>query len=112
MRLGLVYGCLSKGLAMTLLLIACHHDNFVVLMGASALLGLLPSRSRLFQGVCGLLFPCMEVIIIRMSRGNTWTYTKPDLLNVPLYIFPLWAVVAECVADLADLCAGIKNTPE
>ena len=99
------YGCVINGLAMTTLLVLCHPHNVAVFLGAIMLLATLPSERRLFHCLCAVMFPLMEVVIIHLSGGQTWTYTHPDFFNVPLYIFPLWAVVGDCVAELAKFTA-------
>lgn len=59
-----------------------------------------PKYPMKFYIFFGLFWPLMEMVIIHYAHGKTWVYTQPDLYNIPLYIFPLWAVVSECVMDI------------
>ena len=52
-----------------------------------------------FHVICGILFPMVECVCIEFSM-DTWEYSNPNLLNIPLWLFPLWALIAGCIIDI------------
>ena len=52
-----------------------------------------------FYLLVGIVMPLVEIAAVHLGN-NTWTYTQKDVLGVPLWIFPTWALVGQWVLDL------------
>ena len=52
-------------------------------------------RTYLFVGVMG---PIAEIIAI---RSGAWQYTEPALINVSIWLFPLWGMAGLCFIAVA-----------
>lgn len=59
-------------------------------------------QKLLFYIFFGLFWPLMEVVILHYSKGHAWNYAHPDWQKIPIYLFPLWAIVSECVVDITE----------
>lgn len=62
-----------------------------------------------FYVIFGLFWPLMEMIILNFAKGSAWVYKHQDICNVPSYIFPLWAIVSECVIDIFEWVKSLEE---
>ena len=94
---------LLKGLFMTVALSTLSKDNhhYIGLLGLLILMlhRKFPIRFYVFFG---LFWPIMEIVILSFADGDAWVYKHQDVCHVPTYIFPLWAIVSECVIDIYE----------
>lgn len=99
----LPYSAIYKGLFMTFALTILSEKNhgFIGILGLFVLF-LKPRYNWKFYAFFALFWPVMEIVILHHANGNTWTYKHEDIYNVPIWIFPLWAIVSECVIDIFE----------
>ncbi len=99
--LDLPYSAILKGLYMTIALsLLSPISNNLILFSAIMILLIKPKYSWQFYMFFSLFWPAMEIVLIHFSSGNAWTYKHPDIINIPAYLLPLWAIVSECVLDI------------
>lgn len=105
----LPYVSLCKGLYMTFaLMFLSQNYNYLIVLSSLLVLLVNPKYNILFYAFFSLFWPFMEIIIIHYSDGNAWVYPHANIINIPLYIFPLWAIVSECVLDIYEW--GVRRT--
>lgn len=73
-------------MVMSLIFLAVNYSNGWQLIKTSLL--------------CALLGPIAEVIAIAFK---TWTYARPEVLGVPLWLSPLWGIACVFFVSLADI---------
>jgi hypothetical protein len=97
----LPYCALVKGLFMTVALsiLSRDHHHWIGILGL-LIIYLHRKFPVNFYLVFGLFWPLMEMFILTFADGDAWVYKHQDIYNVPTYIFPLWAIVSECVVDI------------
>ena len=73
------------------------------------ILGVLMFRISLKSSILYLLIGVAAVItehIFIKYFVNTWDYRKPDILEVPYWLFPLWGIAVIIIVQLSTM---IKN---
>ena len=97
----LPWKAMLKGLFMTIMLsFFSERNNDLIFYSALAVVFCTRQYSINFYIFFAIFWPMMEIIIIHLSNGNAWIYKHADFYNIPRYIFPLWAIVSECVIDI------------
>ena len=56
----------------------------------------------------GIVMPSIEIAAVHFG-DSTWTYVKGDVLGVPLWLFPLWALVGQWILDLYALAIWLEQ---
>ena len=106
--LDLPYGAIVKGLYMTLALVVFSETqgNFIFISGILVLL-FARKYSIPFYLFFSIFWPVMEMVILHYANGHAWIYSHANVYNIPMYIFPLWAIVSECVLEIFEW--GTRN---
>lgn len=102
--LQLPLSAIGKGLFMTVALTTLAgkgHDNAIFWL-ALVLIAFTRRFSWLFYVFFGTFWTCMEIFILQFARGHAWIYPHANVINIPLYLFPLWALVSEMLLDIYE----------
>lgn len=64
--------------------------------------------SSSFYLLVGIVMPLVEIAAVHLGN-NTWTYVQKDVFGVPLWIFPLWALIGQWILDLYAVAIWLEQ---
>ena len=70
-----------------------------VLFGISVIMFHIPFNYALFILLLGLCASITEHIFIKYMNG-TWDYRMPDILDIPYWLAPLWAITIVIITEV------------
>ena len=79
------------------------YFRFMYLLAIFLITNLVIGNNKILYNICmGSIGAITEIIFIYFFK-DTWNYKQIDIINIPLWLFPLWWIAATFISNSSKL---------